>query len=84
MLYLICARQLTDPCNGRLTTPLRNIIEVAKEDVITLKTTFGDSIVIEGNFAKLIVRTEQFGPPSHSFQAYAVSMVGITSRSEGR
>jgi hypothetical protein len=33
MLYLICARQLTDLCNGRLATPLRNIIEVAKEDV---------------------------------------------------
>lgn len=41
-----------------------------------IEPLLGDSIVIEGNFAKLIARTEHFGPPSHSFEAYAVPMSG--------
>jgi hypothetical protein len=39
MLYLFCTRKLTDPRNGRLTSSLHNILEVAKGDVWSHWTT---------------------------------------------
>jgi hypothetical protein len=61
MWYLTCTKKLTGLCNGRLTSSLHNIIEVAKGGCLITLDHFNRSIRTVCHFAKLTVKTVHFG-----------------------
>jgi hypothetical protein len=49
-----------------------------------IESLFAESAEIARHVAKLTAKTVQFGPAEPTFPAYAVSIVGMTSRSQRR
>jgi hypothetical protein len=59
MLYLICEKEADGLCNGRFTSSLHNIIEVAENGCLITLDHFE---LFDRCGAQLIIRTVRFGP----------------------